>query len=109
MYEALSKDKYGNFAWARFFTPRTTLTSNRSISPRTVDTFPLTEANVQNRTFPFSGMRIYIDRSPATNGLSRPRFMRYILSREGQQDVQISAFFYPLPQSVIDEQLKKVY
>jgi phosphate transport system substrate-binding protein len=34
--------------------------------------------------------------------------MRYILSREGQQDVQNFGVFYPLPQSVIDEQLKKV-
>jgi phosphate transport system substrate-binding protein len=35
-------------------------------------------------------------------------FMRYILSREGQQDVKDFGMYYPLPKSVVDAQLKLI-
>jgi phosphate transport system substrate-binding protein len=35
-------------------------------------------------------------------------FMRYILSREGQQDVKDFGMFYPLPRNVVESQLKLI-
>jgi phosphate transport system substrate-binding protein len=110
MYEALSKDKYG-IAWGPI------LHSKDYPNVKQIDLsedggpyVQLTEANVQNRTYPFKrDAYIYIDREPGKPMDYRAReFMRYILSREGQQDVQDFGVYYPLPQSVIDEQLKKV-
>jgi phosphate transport system substrate-binding protein len=110
MYEALSKDKYG-IAWGPI------LHSKDYPNVKQIDLsedggpyVPLTEANVQNRTYPFKrDAYIYIDRHPGKPVDDRAlEFLRYILSREGQQDVKNFGFYYPLPQSVIDEQLKKL-
>jgi phosphate transport system substrate-binding protein len=110
MYEALSKDEYG-IAWGPI------LHSKSYPGVKQIDLsedggpyVPLTEANVQNRTYPFKrDAFIYIDREPGHPMNDRAReFMRYILSREGQQDVQRFGVYYPLPQSVVTEQLEKV-
>lgn len=110
MYEALSKDKYG-IAWGPI------LHSKNYPGVKQIDLsedggpyVPLTEANVQNRTYPFKrDAYIYIDREPGKPMDDRAReFMRYILSREGQEDVKNFGLYYPLPKSVVDEQLKKV-
>ena len=110
MYEALSKDKYG-IAWGPI------LHSKSYPGVKQVDLsadggpyVALTQANVQNRTYPFyRDAYIYIDREPGKPMDDRAReFMRYILSREGQQDVLNFGVYYPLPLSVVTEQLKKV-
>jgi phosphate transport system substrate-binding protein len=110
MYEALSKDKYG-IAWGPI------LHSKDYPNVKQIDLsedggpyVPLTEANVQNRSYPFKrDAYIYIDRKPGKPVDDRAlEFLRYILSREGQQDVQSFGIYYPLPQSLIDEQLKKL-
>lgn len=110
MYEALSNDKYG-IAWgpilhSKFYPNVKQIDLSEDGGPYVA----LTEANVQNRTYPFKrDAYIYIDREPGQPMDFRAReFMRYILSREGQQDVQNFGVYYPLPQSVIDDQLKKV-
>ena len=110
MYEELSKDKYG-IAWGPI------LHSKNYPDVKQIDLsedggpyVPLTMANVQNRTYPFKrDAYIYIDQQPGKPMGDRAReFMRYILSREGQQDVQNFGMFYPLPRSVVDEQLKLI-
>ena len=111
MFEALSKDKCG-IAWGPI------LHSKDYPNLKQIDLaekeggpyVPLTEANVQNRSYPLKrDAYIYIDREPGKPMDFRAReFMRYILSREGQKDVQEFGVYYPLPQSMIDEQLKKV-
>lgn len=110
MYEALSKDKYG-IAWGPI------LHSKDYPNVKQIDLsedggpyVALTEANVQNRSYPLKrDAYIYIDRVPGKPVDSRAlEFLRYIFSREGQQDVQNFGVYYPLPKSVIDEQLKKL-
>jgi phosphate transport system substrate-binding protein len=110
MYEALSKDKYG-IAWGPI------LHSKNYHDVKQVDLseddgpyVPLTEANVQNRTYPFKrDAYIYIDQQPGKRMDDRAReFMRYILSREGQLDVKDFGMFYPLPRSVVETQLKLI-
>jgi len=74
MYEALSKDKYG-IAWGPI------LHSKNYPDVKQIDLsedggpyVPLTEANVQNRTYPSSGMRISISiASPASQWIIAPR------------------------------------
>jgi phosphate transport system substrate-binding protein len=110
MYEALSKDKYG-IAWGPI------LHSKNSPGVKQIDLsedggpyVPLTVENVQNRTYPFKrDAYIYIDQEPGKPMDDRAReFMRYILSREGQQDVKDFGMFYPLPRSVVESQLKLI-
>ena len=36
-------------------------------------------------------------------------FMRYILGREGQQDVKDFGMYYPLPRSIVEEQRKLIH
>lgn len=110
MYEALSNDKYG-IAWGPL------LHSKNYPNLKQIDLsedggpyVPMTMANVQNRSYPFKrDAYIYIDKRPGHAADERAmEFMRYILSREGQQDVQNFNMFYPLPKNIIDEQLKKL-
>ena len=110
MYEALSKDKYG-IAWGPI------LHSKNYPDVKQVDLsedggpyVPLTVANVQNRTYPFKrDAYIYIDQQPGKRMDDRAReFMRYILSREGQQDVKDFGMYYPLPRSVVESQRKLI-
>jgi phosphate transport system substrate-binding protein len=110
MYEALSKDKYG-IAWGPI------LHSKNYPDVKQIDLsedggpfVPLTLANVQNRTYPFKrDAYVYIDQQPGKGMDDRAReFMRYILSREGQEDVQNFGMYYPLPKSVVDAQLKLI-
>ena len=110
MYEELSKDKYG-IAWGPI------LHSKNYPDVKQVDLsedggpyVPLTIANVQNRTYPFKrDAYFYIDQQPGKSMDDRAKeFMRYIYSREGQQDVKDFGMFYPLPKNVIDEQLKLI-
>ena len=110
MYEALSQDKYG-IAWGPILHSKSYPNVKQiDLSEDGGPSVPLTMANVQNRTYPFKrDAYIYIDREPGKPMDYRAReFMRYILSREGQQDVLNFGMFYPLPLSVVEEQLKKV-
>lgn len=110
MYEALSKDKYG-IAWGPLLHSKNYPNVKQiDLSENGGPYVPMTMANVQNRTYPFKrDAYIYINKIPGHPLDDRTKeFMRYILSREGQQDVQNFGMYYPLPKSVIDEQLKKL-
>jgi phosphate transport system substrate-binding protein len=111
MYEALSKDKYG-IAWGPI------LHSKDYAGVKQIDLaetaagpyVALTEANVQNRTYPFiRDAYIYLNQAP-----DRPldpkvaEFMRFIYSREGQELVRDHGMYYPLPYSMIKQQLAKI-
>jgi phosphate transport system substrate-binding protein len=76
----------------------------------------LTRESVADRSYPLN-RPVYIyytvdDRSTAiTPTLGDPRvkeFLRYILSRQGQQDVAADGSYLPLPAGVMREQLKKL-
>src|SRR5205085_12146684 len=70
----------------------------------------LTLDNVQNRTYPLT-RDVYhvIDREAGTPVDPKVKeFLRYILSREGQEAVQADGKFLPLTAQALREQLKKL-
>ncbi|WP_263366275.1 PstS family phosphate ABC transporter substrate-binding protein [Edaphobacter bradus] len=111
MFEELSKDKYG-IAWGPI------LHSKNYPNLKQIDLaeteagpyVPLTEANVQNRSYPFiRDAYFYLNREPGKPIDSRAKeFMRYVLSREGQQDILPLGMYYPLPGNVVERELKKL-
>jgi phosphate transport system substrate-binding protein len=62
------------------------------------------------RTYPLArSIYIYLNRAPGRPLDSRlGEFLRYILSREGQEVVKKNAGYLPLPASVVAEQLRKL-
>ena len=110
MYEELSKDKYG-IAWGPILHSKSYPNVKQiALSEDGGPYVPLTLENVQNRTYPFKrDAYIYIDQQPGKKMDDRAReFMRYILSREGQQDVKDFGMFYPLPRDVVEAQRKLI-
>ena len=111
MYEELSKDKYG-IAWGPVLHAKNYPGVKQIALAETASGpyVPLTEANVQNRTYPFiRNAYIYINRAPGSPVDPKVKeFLRYILSRQGQQDLIAPGDYYPLPPDVIEEQLKKL-
>lgn len=111
MFEELSKDKNG-IAWGpvlhakNYPNVRQIDLAETSMGPYV----PMTEANVQNRSYPFiRDAYIYINRRPDTPVDPKVKeFLRYILSRQGQQDLIQQDMYYPLPLAVVKEQLEKL-
>ncbi len=77
---------------------------------------PMTRASVMDRSYPLS-RPVYIDytidneKSEIANPRVDPKvkeFLRYILSRQGQQDVEREGAYLPLPPAVVREQLRKL-
>ncbi len=70
----------------------------------------LTIENVQNRTYPLAfEMFFYVNRPPGTPLDPKVKeFLRYVLSREGQDAVQRDGKYLPLTADVVREQLKKL-
>jgi phosphate transport system substrate-binding protein len=71
---------------------------------------PLTLETVQNRTYPlFDEVYFYLDHVPGKPIDPKVKeFLRYVLSREGQDAVQRDAKYLPLTKEVVAEQLKKL-
>ncbi len=69
-----------------------------------------TEESMYRRTYPLSNsVYIYLDRAPGRPLAPRVReFMRYILSREGQQDVADDGMYLPLTAETAREQREKL-
>lgn len=69
-----------------------------------------TKENFLNRTYPLiESTYVYINREPGKPVEPKLReFLRYILSRQGQQDVAQDNGYLPLPADVVREQLKKL-
>ena len=70
----------------------------------------LTPENVRNRTYPLiRDAYLYINRPPGRPVEPKVKeFLRYVLSREGQQDVDSFGVYNPLTASYLAEQLKKL-
>ncbi|MEO6875361.1 MAG: phosphate ABC transporter substrate-binding protein, partial [Opitutaceae bacterium] len=71
---------------------------------------PLTIENVQNRTYPLGfEMFFYVNRPPGTPLDPKVReFLRYVLSREGQEAIQRDGKYLPLTAEVVRAQLRKL-
>jgi phosphate transport system substrate-binding protein len=111
MLEDLSKDKYG-IAWAALMHTK----DYPGVKPLAIaakDGGPyveLTPENVANRTYPLiRDAYFYINRAPGRPIEPKVKeFMRYILSREGQEDVVRQGVYNPLTPDYLREQLKKL-
>jgi phosphate transport system substrate-binding protein len=111
MLEELSKDKYG-IAWAAVMHTKD-YPEVKGIALAVQDNGPfvdLTPENVRNRTYPLiRDAYIYLNRTPARPLDAKVKeFMRYILSREGQEDVLRLGVYNPLTPEALAEQLKKL-
>jgi ABC-type phosphate transport system substrate-binding protein len=70
----------------------------------------LTPDNVANRTYPLiRDAYFYVNKPPGRPLDPRAReFMRFVLSREGQEIIAKVGYYYPLPAAYLKEQLKKL-
>ena len=70
----------------------------------------LTADNVANRSYPLTrDAFVYVNRAPGRELDPKVReFLRFVLSREGQEIIAKSGIYSPLPESVIKEQLAKI-
>jgi phosphate transport system substrate-binding protein len=107
--DALAADPYG-IGYNRFRGERPGV---RRIPVAAKDGGPYVEPtieNVQNRTYPlFNEAYFYTDVKPGTkmNPMVR-EFVKFILSQEGQEEVQRDGKYLPLTADVVREQLKKL-
>jgi phosphate transport system substrate-binding protein len=105
----LSKDPYGiGYSGVMFLTPQT-----KTIALAQKDGGPyidLTMDNVQNRTYPLLlEVYYYLDRKsgqPVDPKLKE--FLRYTLSRDGQEAIERDGKYLPLTAEAVREQLKKL-
>ena len=107
--EDLSKDKYGiAYNSMAFVNPRI---KALAVAPRDGGPYvELTVETVQNRSYPLISQEYFIiNRKPGQPVDPKVKeYLRYVLSREGQQDVARDGKFLPLTSAVVREQLKKV-
>ena len=123
MYEALEKDKYG-IAWGALMHVRgTCVNPDGSKCPgysgvkvisisRTADgpAVSLTAANVANRSYPLiRDAYIYVGKPPGRPMDPRAReFLRFVLSRDGQEIIAKNGPYSPIPAEYIRAQLRKL-
>ncbi len=111
MLETLSKDKFG-IGWGAWLHAkdypnlRVLAIADKDGGPYV----PFSAANVQNRSYPLTrDYYMYINKAPGRPLDPKVReFLRFCLSREGQQIIVGHGVFNPMPVSYINEQLKKL-
>jgi phosphate transport system substrate-binding protein len=123
MYEVLEKDKYGIGWGALMHVNGTCVNPDGTKCPgyrglkvialsKTPDgpAIPLTADNVKNRSYPLlRDAYIYVNKPPGRAMDPKVReFIRFVLSREGQDIIQKAGVYTPIPASYIREQLKKL-
>ena len=123
MYEAISQDKYAIGWGALMHVDGTCVNPDGSkcepypnvkilaiSATPDAPAVPLTAANVRNRSYPLSrDAYIYVNKPPgrALDPAVR-EFIRFVLSRQGQQIIASQGIYSPLPESCIEQQLKKL-
>jgi phosphate transport system substrate-binding protein len=123
MYESLEKDKYGIGWGAMMHVNGTCVNPDGTKCPgypglkvialsKTADgpAIPLTADNVKNRSYPLTrDAYIYVNKPPGRTMDPKVReFIRFVLSREGQEIIQKAGVYSPIPAPYIREQLKKL-
>jgi phosphate transport system substrate-binding protein len=109
LMEDLSKDPYG-IAYSGIQN-LTAGTKALAIAPRDGGQYvEMNMANIQNRTYPLAdAVYFYLNRKPGTPVDPKVReFLRYVLSREGQEEVERDGKYLPLTAAVVREQLRKL-
>ena len=111
MLEEISKDKYA-IGWCALMHAKD-YPNVKVIRISETDDSPaiaLTPETVANRTYPLiRDAYIYVNRAPGRPMDPRVReFLRFVLSREGQEILARVGFYYPLTPDYLQEQLKKL-
>ena len=109
--DELANDKYG-IAWTIIPQART-VPQLKPLALAAKDGGPYIEAtkeHFQDRTYPLTrSIYIYLNRAPRKPVEPKCKeFLRYILSREGQQAVQRTGKYLPLTADAVREELKKL-
>lgn len=110
LLEDLSKDRYG-IAYSNLGYPAQTKVKMLAIAEKEGGPYvEMTIETIQNRTYPlFAEEYFYINRKPGTPVDPKVKeFLRYVLSREGQQEVMHDGKFLPLTGEVARALLKKL-
>jgi phosphate transport system substrate-binding protein len=101
--EALAQDRYGiaisNVHYAR---PEVKAVSLGAVAP--------TKENTLSRTYPLTRVvYAFLNRAPGKPVDPKVEdFLRYVLSREGQQEVLSEGAYLPLPAQIVTEQLRRI-
>jgi phosphate transport system substrate-binding protein len=108
---ALARDPYGIAYTAAQCVRKTQQVRAVPLAER--DGMPYVEAsreNMLNRTYPLvEGIYVYINRPPGKPVDPKTKeFLKYILSRHGQEDVLADGGYLPLPADVVAQELKKL-
>jgi len=105
----LSKDPYGiGYSGVMFLTPQTkTIALAEKPGAPSV---PLTIETVQDRTYPLLlEVYFYLDRTPGKPVDPKLKeFLRFVLSKQGQEAIVKDGKYLPLTKAVVEEQLKKL-
>jgi len=105
----LSKDPLGiGYSGVMFMTPQT---KTLAIAEKPGAPFvPLTIENVQNRSYPMLlEVYFYLDRVPGQPVDPKLKeFLRFVLSRQGQEAIVKDGKYLPLTKEAVEEQLKKL-
>jgi phosphate transport system substrate-binding protein len=109
MVEDLAKDPYGIcYSEVNF---KVDNTKTVALAPgNTTKYVPLTRENVRNRFYPlYDAVYLYANGSPEKPMDPKVKeFLRFVLSREGQEAIAKDGKYLPLTKEVVDEQLKKL-
>jgi len=111
LLEELSKDKYG-IGWAAQLHIKDY--PNVKQIALAVDEkgpyVPMTPETVANRTYPLvRDAYVYVNRTPGLPMDPKVKeFLRFVLSREGQEIIANTDMYYPLTAAALSEQLKRL-
>jgi phosphate transport system substrate-binding protein len=107
--DAVTKDPYGiGYSTVAYLTPQI---KALAIAPRGSDKYvELNLETLRSHAYPlFDEVYFYIDREPGKPVDPKVKeFLRYVLSREGQDSVQRDAKYLPLTAEIVRAQLKKL-
>ena len=115
MIEALGEDPYGIAYTGMCY--KTPLVKPVSLAAKEGGPYvEPTKENVAKRTYPLTrSVYIYFTTDTPTGDMANPKidpkvkeFLRYVLSREGQQDVVREKDYLPLTEPIVREQLRKL-
>ena len=107
--DSIQRDKYG-IAYVLFRGDKPGA-HRLAVAPRgTSNYIAHTLENVQNRTYPlYNDVFFFLNVRPVTPiDPKLKEFLRYLLSQEGQEEVERDGKYLPLPAEVVREQLKKL-
>jgi len=105
----ISKDPYAiGYSGVMFLTPQT-----KTLAIAEKDSGPYVDVNivtVQNRTYPLLlEVYYYVNRKPGEPiDPTLKEYLRYVLSREGQEAIERDGKYLPLTAEVVQEQLRKL-